>query len=146
MIKAIRKDKSILLSMSIGIAYLWFGALKFFPSLSPAEEVAGETITLLTFHLIPKGVSVIMLAIWEVFVGACLLFNYRKRFVIYLGLAHMLCTFTPLFLMSDACFSKHFYSLTLLGQYIIKNLIIISALLVILPKKENVLATQQTQD
>lgn len=134
----IKEDKSILLSVSIGIAYLWFGMLKFFPDLSPAEDVAGETITLLTFHLIPKGVSVILLAIWETAIGACLILNYRPRLVIYLGIVHIICTFSPLFLMSDACFTKHFFSLSLLGQYIIKNVIILSALIVLLPtaKKE----------
>lgn len=135
LIKSIRKDKTILLSWSIGIAYLWFGLLKFFPHLSPAEGVAGETITLLTFHLIPKGTSVFLLAIWETLLGILLLLNYRKRWVIILGLAHMICTFAPLFLMSDACFNRHFYSPSLLGQYILKNLIIISALLVLLPSK-----------
>ncbi|UKN02902.1 doxx family protein [Paracrocinitomix mangrovi] len=134
-INKIQSDKNILLSISIGIAYLWFGLLKFFPHLSPAEGVAGETITLLTFHLIPKNVSIILLAIWECAIGICLLVNYRNRFVIYAGIIHILCTFTPLFLMSDACFNKHFYSPSLLGQYIIKNLVIISALIVLLPHK-----------
>lgn len=135
MIESIKKDRNILLALSIGIAYLWFGVLKFFPSLSPAEDVAGETISLLTFHLIPKNISVLLLAIWETSVGLCLLLNFRNRFVIFLGIAHMVFTFAPLVLMSDACFNRHFYSPSLLGQYIIKNLIIISALFVLLPKK-----------
>lgn len=130
------KDKTILLSVSIGIAYLWFGLLKFFPALSPAEDVAGETISLLTFHLIPKPVSIILLAIWETGIGLCLLLNFRHRAVIYLGIAHIICTFTPLFLMSDVCFNKHFYSPSLLGQYIVKNLIILGALFVLLPEKK----------
>lgn len=138
MLTKIREDKSILLIMSIGVAYLWFGMLKFFPHLSPAEDVAGETISLLTFHLIPKNVSVIMLAIWETSLGILLLLNFRHRLVIYSGIIHMTCTFTPLFLMSDVCFDKHFYSLSLLGQYIIKNLIILSAFLVLLPRKGEV--------
>jgi uncharacterized membrane protein YkgB len=136
-IAKIKADRLILLSVSIGISYLWFGVLKFFPQLSPAEDVAGETITLLTFHLIPKDVSVFLLAIWEVGIGLFLILNFRYRFVIWLGIIHMICTFTPLFLMSEACFNKHFYALSLLGQYILKNLVFISAFIVLLPKKEN---------
>jgi len=137
MLAKIHEDKSILLIMSIGVAYLWFGMLKFFPHLSPAEDIAGETISLLTFHLIPKNVSVFILAIWETALGILLLLNFRRRAVIYFGIIHIICTFAPLFLMSDICFDKHFYSLSLLGQYIIKNLIILSAFIVLLPKKED---------
>lgn len=144
MFNKFKKDKLLLLSISIGIAYLWFGMLKFFPELSPAEDVAGETITLLTFHLIPKNVSILMLAIWEVGIGICLVLNFRHRLVILLAMIHIICTFTPLFLMSEACYNKHFYALSLLGQYIVKNLIILSALFVLLPKKQQVELTKVT--
>ena len=33
-----------LLRIALGIVFLWFGALKFLPGLSPAEELAGRTI------------------------------------------------------------------------------------------------------
>lgn len=137
MFKKIARDKTILIAISIGIAYLWFGLLKFFPHLSPAEDLAIETIAKITFHAIPEKVSIFILAIWESLVGALLLINYRKRWLIFLALVHMLFTFAPLFIMSDACFERHFYEPNLLGQYIIKNLIIVSALIVLLPQKSN---------
>lgn len=136
MVKKLQVDRLFFLSLSIGIAYLWFGILKFFPEISPAEDVAGETISLLTFHLIPNNVSVFILAVWETVLGVFLILNLRYRIVILLAITHIIFTFTPLFLMSESCFNRHFYALSLLGQYILKNLIILSALVVLLPKKE----------
>jgi len=52
-----------LLSITIGIVYLWFGALKFFPHLSPAEDLAKNTINLLSFQLIPPNISIVLLAL-----------------------------------------------------------------------------------
>ncbi|HSL94713.1 MAG TPA: hypothetical protein VLA35_02175, partial [Thermoleophilia bacterium] len=37
-----------LLRLSLGAVFLWFGALKFFPDLSPAQSLAGDTIEKLT--------------------------------------------------------------------------------------------------
>ena len=37
-----------LLRITVGIVYLWFGALKFFQGLSPAEQLAMQTIHELT--------------------------------------------------------------------------------------------------
>lgn len=44
----------MLLRVSLGIVFFWFGALKFFPGLSPAQDLAMRTIDILTFGLIPS--------------------------------------------------------------------------------------------
>jgi uncharacterized membrane protein YphA (DoxX/SURF4 family) len=126
-----------LLRISIGIIYLWFGALKFFPGVSPAEELAKETIRLLTFGLIQPDLSLLLLAIWEVAIGIILVVGIIQRLAIPIVLIHMVCTFTPLILLPSLSFTTMPFALTLVGQYIIKNLIIISALLAInaYPKK-----------
>lgn len=116
------------LSFSIGIVYLWFGALKFFPHLSPAEDLAKNTIELLTFHLIPSEISIIILAVWETILGFMFLTNCCRRIAIWAAFIHMLGTFTPLFLFPDQSFTINAFSFTLLGQYIVKNLIIVGAL------------------
>ncbi len=134
MINFFLRHRHRLLVISLGIVYLWFGILKFFPGISPAESLAKETIHLLTFGLIPDNVSFILLAIWEVSIGLLLLLNVQLKAAVYLGLAHLLLTFTPLFLMPASSFhEEQLYSLTLIGQYIIKNIVLISALLTILP-------------
>ena len=43
----------LLLRLSVGIVFLWFGVLKFFPGLSPAEGLAARTISTLTLGIIP---------------------------------------------------------------------------------------------
>ena len=71
-----RKNRFI--AITIGLVYCWFGALKFVPNLSPAEDLAKNTIRQLTFGLIPDEVSIILLAFWEVGLGFLLVFvpNY----------------------------------------------------------------------
>ena len=120
--------KNRYLQISIGLVYLWFGALKFFPNVSPAEELATNTIGELTFSMIPPSISIIMLALWEVTVGLFFLFNLHKKIAIRVAVVHMLLTFTPLYFFPDLIFNDNILSLTLLGQYIIKNLIILGAL------------------
>ena len=117
------------LAVSIGIIYLWFGILKFFPNVSPAEQLAKDTITMLTFGLIPANISIYLLAIWETVVGVCLILNIWKRPIILVALIHMICTFTPLIFFPHLSFTYAPTQLTLVGQYIIKNLIIIAALI-----------------
>ena len=130
-----------MLVISIGIVYLWFGTLKLFPGLSPAEELAKETLSKLCFGLMPANITFCLLAIWEIMIGLFLILNFPKRLIVYLALLHMTLTFTPLFLLPDSSFTHVPYSLTLVGQYIIKNLILFSGLLFLLPengKRENV--------
>ncbi len=136
MIKEILAYRTRLLSISIGIVYLWFGMLKFFPGLSPAEDLAKETLDKLTMGMIPTSFTYFMLATWEVIIGLLLILNVRKKIVIYLALVHILFTFTPLFLIPASSFNERLYSLTLVGQYIVKNLIIFSALLFIYPEEK----------
>ena len=118
------------LAISIGLVYLWFGALKFFPHLSPAEDLAKNTITVLTFGFIPPNVSIILLAIWETIIGVFLILNVFRRPIIILALVHMVFTFTPLMFFPKESFNLPFV-FTLLGQYIFKNLIIIAALFIL---------------
>ena len=142
MIKSLLRYRHRLLVISLGIVYLWFGTLKFFPGLSPAETLAKETIHLLTFGLIPDPISFLMLAVWEVIIGVLLLLDKRSKAVVYLALIHIVFTFTPLFLLPAISFNEeHMYSLTLVGQYIIKNVVLFSALLFIFPEENQVKKT-----
>ncbi|GAA4888657.1 hypothetical protein GCM10023311_10760 [Flaviramulus aquimarinus] len=128
---------SNLTAICIGIVYLWFGLLKFFPDLSPAEDIAKRTINVLSFGFIPSYIAIILLAIWETGLGILLIINKYSRLAIRLALIHMLFTFTPLILFPELTFSDSPFSFTLLGQYIVKNIIIISVLLTLLNKNYN---------
>lgn len=91
-----------ILAITIGLVYLWFGGLKYFPGISPAEELAKKTIDMLTFSFIPSNVSIILLAIRETLVGLLLILNLYRRPIIIIALVHLAFTFTPLFFISAA--------------------------------------------
>jgi uncharacterized membrane protein YphA (DoxX/SURF4 family) len=116
------------LAFSTGVVYCWFGILKFFPGLSPAEELATNTISHLTFHLIPASVSIVLLAIWETGIGLCLVINRFHKIAIPLAMVHILLTFTPMLFFPESVFDGGPFYLSLLGQYIVKNFIIVSVL------------------
>lgn len=126
-----------ILSCSIGLVYLWFGVLKFFPEYSPAEELAKNTIKLLTLGFIPTQVSIILLAVWETVVGVLLIGNIYRKFAVKLALVQMLCTFLPFVFFPNDSFAIAPFGFTLLGQYIFKNVIIIAALFTIYVQPES---------
>lgn len=117
----------LLLRLSIGIVFFWFGILKFIPGLSPAQDLAIRTIDLLSFGLIPGNLSINLLAAWEVVIGIGLLSGVYMRTTLLLLFLQMIGTMTPVFLFPSEVFTKIPYAPTLEGQYIIKNLVIISA-------------------
>jgi uncharacterized membrane protein YphA (DoxX/SURF4 family) len=120
-----------LLRLSMGVVFLWFGGLKFFPGLSPAEDLAGRTITLMTFGVMPASVSLPLLALWEVLIGIGFLTGRYKRATILMLTGQMLGTVSPLFFFPHETFSTVPIAPTLEGQYIIKNIVLVSAGLVI---------------
>lgn len=125
-----------LLKWSIGIVYLWFGALKFFSGLSPAELLAKDTIRVLSFGAIPDDVSIMLLAIWEVGVGFMLLSGMFVRFAVKAAIVHICLTFTPLLFFPEISFTHAPYGFTLVGQYIVKNLVFVVALGIILKEEK----------
>lgn len=120
-----------LLRISIGIVFLWFGALKFFPELSPAEGLAAQTISTLTFGIIGPEISVPVLATWEVLIGLGLITGKFLRATILLLFVQMIGTTTPLLLFPTETFTQFPIAPTLEGQYILKNIVLVSAALVI---------------
>ena len=123
-----------ILRMSIGIIYVLFGVLKFFPSHSPAEKLAVDTIEILSFGFVSGSPALLSLAAFETGIGLCLLFNCRLRLAIYVAIGHMLGTFLPLFLFPEQAFAGHPLSLSLVGQYIIKNFVVTGAFFVLYSK------------
>jgi uncharacterized membrane protein YphA (DoxX/SURF4 family) len=118
------------LRIGMGIVFLWFGALKFFPDLSPATDLAVRTIDELTFGLIPENMSLILLASLETAIGLGFLTGKYMRLTLGLLVFQMAGTLTPLALFPGEAFMVFPYAPTLEGQYIIKNLVLIGAGLV----------------
>lgn len=120
-----------LLRWSVGAVFLWFGALKFFPGLSAADELAGRTIETLTAGAVTPSISLPALALWECLIGLGLLLRRFMRVTLLLLAAQMAGTLSPLVLFPGETFARFPFAPTLEGQYILKNAVIISAAIVL---------------
>ena len=115
----------LVLRFSLAVVFIWFGALKPL-GISPAEELVKRTV-----YWLPPDLFLSLLGFWEVAIGVCLLYRPFIRAAILLLFLQMPGTMLPLILLPEVCFTTFPFGLTLEGQYIIKNLILISAGLVI---------------
>lgn len=114
-----------LLRISVGIVFIWFGALKAF-GISPAQELVARTV-----YWLDPDFFVPVLGWWEVLIGLGLLIRPLTRVAIALLFLQMPGTFLPLVLLPEVCFTRIPFGLTMEGQYIVKNLVLISAALVV---------------
>jgi uncharacterized membrane protein YkgB len=120
-----------LLRISLGIVFLWFGVLKFFPELSPAEALATRTIEVLTLGIVQPALSRPALAVWEVLIGLGLITNRYIGVTLVLLVVQMLGTFAPLVLFPQETWVQFPIAPTMEGQYILKNMVLMSGGLVI---------------
>ncbi len=124
-INIMQKYSVVLLQYSIALIFFWFGILKPF-GLSPAQELVERTV----FWFSPDW-FVPFLGWWEVTIGLCFLFKSTIRFALILLFMQIPGTFLPLFLLPEETFTHFPYGLTLEGQYIIKNFILIAGAIAI---------------
>jgi uncharacterized membrane protein YphA (DoxX/SURF4 family) len=117
--------------LALGLVFVWFGLLKFFPGLSPAEQLAGRTIEHITFGIIQPSVALPVLATWECLIGICLLTGVALRATLLLLFAQMFGTLLPLVIFPAETFVIFPFVPTLEGQYIIKNVVLISAAIIV---------------
>jgi uncharacterized membrane protein YphA (DoxX/SURF4 family) len=116
-----------LLRWSIGLIFIWFGALKLVPGMSPADQIATETTMKLTFGLLSEDVARLALACLEFAIGIGLLTGRLLRAILLALFAQLAGTLTPLLIFPDRIWSDFPFVLTLEGQYIMKNAVLISA-------------------
>ena len=117
--------------IALGIVFLWFGLLKFVPGLSPAQDLAARTIDRLSLGLVEPAVSLPILAAWESLIGLGLLTGRFMRATLLLLAVQMLGAATPLLLFPSETFTVFPFAPTLEGQYIIKNVVLIAAAMVV---------------
>jgi uncharacterized membrane protein YkgB len=118
------------LRFALGVIFIWFGALKFFPGLSPAEELVRNTI-----YFFDPDFFIPILATWEVIIGIGFLSgfftNKLQRATILLLFLQMIGAALPLVLLPEVVWTNFPFVLTLEGQYIVKNLVILGSALVL---------------
>lgn len=117
-----------LMRIALAIIYIWFGVLKIF-GLSPAGDLVEKTV----FWFKPEF-FIPILGVCEVIIGIGLLIRKLIPQTILLLLLHMIATLTPIFILQSSFFEIFPYEPTLVGQYIIKNLVLVAGALVIAGK------------
>lgn len=111
-----------LLRIGLGIIFLWFGALKLFPNLSPAEDLVRQTI-----FFVDPDLFIPVLAIWEMAIGLGLLVGRYMRLTLLLLFLQMPGTMLPLLILPHEVWTSFPFGLTMEGQYIVKNLVLVTA-------------------
>ncbi len=120
-----------LMRVALGIVFFWFGVLKFFPGLSVAEDLASRTISVISFGYVSPSVSVPVLAAWECTIGLGLISGKFLRLTLLLLFLQMTGTFLPLVFFPLETWVQFPYAPSLEGQYIIKNLVLLGAGIVV---------------
>ena len=118
-----------LIRIPIFIIFFWFGFLKII-NLSPAQQLVKDTVYWMPFLSAESWTYVI--GVWEVLIAICFLFKRTTLIAMVLLFLQMSGTFLPLLILPEITFqNSNPFLPTLEGQYIIKNIIIITAALMI---------------
>jgi putative oxidoreductase len=115
------------LRVVLGLLILAFGVLKFFPGVSPVEELTKMTTDKLSFGLVPGHVAIVVVAALETLIGLLLITGRLLRVAIYLLFGQLIGILAPLVLFTDRLFAGPHSAPTLEGQYVIKDLILVAA-------------------
>lgn len=116
-----------LLRLSLGLVYVWFGALKVVGKSDVFSLVAG------TLPFLNPNVFVPILGVIEIVIGAGLIFGRMPRLVFVVVVLHLAGTFLTIFTVPDMLWHNHNPLLISTdGEFVLKNLVLISAVLVLL--------------
>lgn len=116
---------SRLLIFSLSLVFIWFGALKFF-GISPVNQIIGEAYPWIT----ENRIWYFGLAIFEIGIGVGLLVPGSRRLSAWIMAAHLLfATFGVLF--SPQAFAENFPFLSLAGEFVVKNFVLVAGALVV---------------
>jgi uncharacterized membrane protein YphA (DoxX/SURF4 family) len=113
------------LRFGLGVVFVWFGALKL-AGASPATDMIARTV-----YWFDPDVFIPVLGWWEIVIGVCLAVPAWNRAGILLLALQMPGTFLPLVLLPEVTFNGSVWNLTMEGQYIVKNLVIIGSAMVL---------------
>ncbi len=123
------------LRISLGAVLLGFGALKYFPGVSPAEDLVLATTHLLSFGLVPavvpSRVAMALVATLECTIGVLLLSGRWLRLAMVLLSVQLAGIIAPTVLLPGRLFAGPHHMPTLEGQYVLKDVILVAAAMVI---------------
>jgi len=110
--------------VALFIIFVWFGFLKTI-GLSPAADLVVELMDATFLAGLSPEMFLIAFGWFEVLIGILVLFPKLERITFLLLGFHMITTVMPLFLLPETTWYMPFAP-TLVGQYIIKNLALVS--------------------
>lgn len=119
------------LRVAVGLVFFGFGVLKYFPGVSPAQSITEATTHILFFGLIPGRVSMVIVATLECVIGLSLIAGRPMRVAIWLLATEFVGILSPLVLLPARLFSGPDHAPTLEGQYVLKDIILVGAAMVI---------------
>lgn len=117
-----------LLRISLGLVFFGFGALKFVPGASPAEELAARTLDTLSLGLVSGRPAVLLTAVAECFIGATLISGKLLRVGLLALAGSLVGIMSPLVLFFGDMFPG---APTLEAQYVFKDIVLAAAGLVV---------------
>ncbi|MQT05564.1 DoxX family protein [Streptomyces jumonjinensis] len=126
-----RPHSTTVLRVTIGLIFIWFGAMKFVPDASPAQDVATKTMGVLSFGLVPAEATRPMLAVFETTIGLGLVTGVLLRLVLAAFFVHMAGVFSALVILPGEMWNGQLATPTMEGQYVIKNVVLIVACLAV---------------
>lgn len=109
----------------LAIVFIWFGLLKIL------GETSASSIIAKSIYWFEPEIIIPILGVWEIFMGASLLFNFTLRFAILLLFIRLPGTLLAFHYHFYECFSGSIFLPTIQGQYLIKELTLVGAALVI---------------
>lgn len=126
LLDTLRRWSITALRLALGSVFLWFGALKVFGS-SPVASLIQETYTFM-----PISIFVLVLGIWEMIIGIGIILKRALRCVLILLGIHLIGTFTAIAFNPGIFFVQGIpFCLTVDGEFVIKNVVLMTAALVI---------------
>lgn len=125
----LRRVSPWLLRASLALTFIWFGALKV-AGTTPVAALVADTIAWVPG--IDAGWFVPALGAFEVLLGAALLLGRAPRLVLVTLVGHLTGTFLVLIVQPEVAFQNgNPLLLTTEGEFVVKNLVLISALLML---------------
>jgi uncharacterized membrane protein YkgB len=126
LLSSLRRWSITALRLALGSVFLWFGALKIFGN-SPVASLIRETYT-----FVPVSTFILVLGMWEMLIGIGIILKRALRCVLILLCIHLVGTFTAMWLKPSLFFVQGFpFCLTGDGEFVMKNVVLITAGLVI---------------
>lgn len=119
------------LRITLGLVFLGFGVLKYFPDVSPAQSLVEATMKKLTLGLLTGQPAMILVATLECVIGLSLLSRLGLRGVIYLLGLELLGILSPVVLLPHRVFGGPHGAPTLEGQYVLKDIVLVAAAMVV---------------